>query len=589
MDPSAEYTKRLDERRRWLVESHRKSHFVATLRLGAGLLSFLFVYLVLALHQFSGWFILLPVGTYIGLVIYSMSVYPKEQRALRAVRFYELGLARIKGDWIGNGNPGTSFADSSNLYVNDLDIFGAGSVYELLCTARTQAGQETLARWLSAPASSVEIRRRQEAVEELRNNVDLREDLAILGREMRETVQPEIIASWATSPIQLESTAARIMAPILVALTMGAFTYMWFYGGPPLLFFVAVLAHGGFGTWYRSRVKRIKSSFEAHAREFTILQSTLERLERENVTSPPLQELRGEFGSASKKMKTLVGFITMLEQQRNEMVMFPAFFLLWSTQISFAVEQWRKRHGPELERWLRAVGEMEALCSLASFAFERPDYPFPEIVEGSTVLEAEDVRHPLLLRAQCVPNTIKLAGDLQLLVISGSNMSGKSTLLRTVGTNVTLALAGAPVSAQRMKLSPLAIGATLRVQDSLLGGTSRFYAEIQRLRDIMELTEKSLPVLLLLDEILYGTNSHDRTIGAEAVIRGLVEQGAIGFVTTHDLALAKVADTLAPRAANAHFEDRLEDGKMIFDYMLRPGVVQRSNALALMRAVGLKV
>jgi DNA mismatch repair ATPase MutS len=168
-------------------------------------------------------------------------------------------------------------------------------------------------------------------------------------------------------------------------------------------------------------------------------------------------------------------------------------------------------------------------------------------------------------------------------------MSGKSTLLRTVGTNVTLALAGAPVSAQRMKLSPLAIGATLRVQDSLLGGTSRFYAEIQRLRDIMELTEKPLPVLLLLDEILYGTNSHDRTIGAEAVIRGLVEQGAIGFVTTHDLALAKVADALAPRAANAHFEDRLEDGKMIFDYMLRPGVVQRSNALALMRAVGLKV
>ena len=217
-----------------------------------------------------------------------------------------------------------------------------------------------------------------------------------------------------------------------------------------------------------------------------------------------------------------------------------------------------------------------------------PEDPFPEIVEGSTVLEAEDVRHPLLPRSECVPNSIKFGGDLQLLVISGSNMSGKSTLLRTVGTNVALALAGAPVSAQRMKLSPLAIGATLRVQDSLLGGTSRFYAEIQRLRDIMELTEK-LPVLLLLDEILYGTNSHDRTIGAEAVIRGLVEQGAIGFVTTHDLALAKVADALAPRAANAHFEDRLEDGKMIFDYNLRPGVVQRSNALELMRAVGLKV
>ncbi|HET9130036.1 MAG TPA: DNA mismatch repair protein MutS, partial [Terriglobia bacterium] len=214
IDPSAEYTKRLEDRRRWLVESHRKTKFVATLRLAAGLLSFLFVYLILALHQFSGWFILLPLGTYTGLVIYSMSVYPKEQRALRAVRFYEIGLARIKGEWVGNGNPGTSFADPASLYVNDLDVFGEGSVFELLCTARTQAGQETLARWLSGPASITEIRRRQEAIEELRNNVDLREELAILGREIKATVRPEFITNWATSPILMESTAARIIAPI---------------------------------------------------------------------------------------------------------------------------------------------------------------------------------------------------------------------------------------------------------------------------------------------------------------------------------------------------------------------------------------
>jgi Mismatch repair ATPase (MutS family) len=243
MDPSAEYTKRLDERRRWLVESQRKTQLVSYLRLTAGVLSLVFVYLVLALHQFSGWFILIPVGTYIGLVIYSMSVYPKEQRALRAVRFYELGLARIKGEWVGNGNPGTSFADPSNLYVNDLDIFGVGSVYELLCTARTQAGQETLARWLSAPASGVEIRRRQEAVEELRNNVDLREDLAILGREMRETVQPEIIASWATSPIQLESTQRESWRRFLSLSRWGTFTYMWFYGGPPVAVFSLPFLH----------------------------------------------------------------------------------------------------------------------------------------------------------------------------------------------------------------------------------------------------------------------------------------------------------------------------------------------------------
>ena len=158
------------------------------------------------------------------LVLYSQRVYPREQRALRAVRYYERGLARLKGEWKGTGNPGTSFADESNLYTNDLDIFGEGSLFELLCTARTQAGQETLAQWLSMPASRNEILSRQEAIEELRNNIDLREDMAILGREMKTTVQPEVITGWATAPILLESTAARIAAPILVAATIAAFT-----------------------------------------------------------------------------------------------------------------------------------------------------------------------------------------------------------------------------------------------------------------------------------------------------------------------------------------------------------------------------
>jgi len=175
------------------------------------------------------------------------------------------------------------------------------------------------------------------------------------------------------------------------------------------------------------------------------------------------------------------------------------------------------------------------------------------------------------------------------MVVSGSNMSGKSTLLRTVGINTVLALAGAPVRARRMRLSPVGIGTTLRIQDSLQAGTSRFYAEIQRIHHIMELTRGRLPVLFLLDEILHGTNSHDRAVGAEAIVKGLIDRGAIGLVTTHDLALAKVADSLSPRAENVHFEDNMVDGKMVFDYRMRPGVVNKSNAMALMRDVGLDV
>ena len=199
------------------------------------------------------------------------------------------------------------------------------------------------------------------------------------------------------------------------------------------------------------------------------------------------------------------------------------------------------------------------------------------------------MRHPLLPSARSVPNSVHLDGSLQLLVVSGSNMSGKSTLLRTVGINVVLGLAGAPVRAKRLRLPVLRIGATIRVLDSLQAGTSRFYAEIQRLRDIMELTKDRTPVIFLVDEILHGTNSHDRAVGAEAVVRGLVQRGAIGLVTTHDLALSQVANALGPKAANVHFEDHLENGRMVFDYQLRPGVVQKSNALELMRAVGLEV
>jgi DNA mismatch repair ATPase MutS len=241
-------------------------------------------------------------------------------------------------------------------------------------------------------------------------------------------------------------------------------------------------------------------------------------------------------------------------------------------------------------RWIEVIGELEALAALAGYAYERPDEPFPEIVEQAPLLDAAALGHPLIPRERCVRNDIRLGGELRLLIVSGSNMSGKSTMLRTVGVNVVLALAGAPVRATRMTVSPLQVGATLRIQDSLAEGASRFYAEITRLKQLVDLARAAPPPLLfLLDEILAGTNSHDRRIGAEAVVRGLVDHGAIGLVTTHDLALAEVATALGPRARNVHFEDRMVDGKLEFDYRMRDGVVQHSNAIALMRAVGLEI
>jgi DNA mismatch repair ATPase MutS len=242
-----------------------------------------------------------------------------------------------------------------------------------------------------------------------------------------------------------------------------------------------------------------------------------------------------------------------------------------------------------LRRWLTAVGDIEALSSMAGYRYEHPDDVFPDLADGPPLFAGEALGHPLLPESVVIRNDLDLTPPLRVLVVSGSNMSGKSTLLRTVGINAVLAQAGAPVRARRLRLTPLAVCASIRIQDSLQSGVSRFYAEITRLGQIMRRADDQPPVLFLIDELLHGTNSHDRRIGSEAIVRGLVERGAIGLVTTHDLALAQVADALGAGGANVHFEDVLEDGRMRFDYRMRPGVVEHSNALALMRAVGLRV
>jgi DNA mismatch repair ATPase MutS len=242
----------------------------------------------------------------------------------------------------------------------------------------------------------------------------------------------------------------------------------------------------------------------------------------------------------------------------------------------------------------RPAAAWEALCALAGYTYERPDDPFPEIADDGPLFEADGLAHPLLSAASAIRNDVRLGGEHgpRLLLVSGSNMSGKSTLLRAIGVNVVLALAGAPVRAIRLRLSPLCIGASLRTQDSLQEGVSRFYAEILRLKQIVDIAERGpCPLLFLLDEILAGTNSADRRAGADALVHVLVEKGAIGLVTTHDLALTRLVESLGDgRSANVHFEDHLdENGRINFDYRLRPGVVEKSNALALMRAVGLDV
>ncbi len=541
--------------------------------------------------RLPAWCLAPPVLLFAALVVTHDLLLRARAEAQRRAEFYERGLARLEDRWAGEGRAGEDFADPSHPYALDLDLFGRGSLFELLCSARTQQGERVLADWLCAPAGAEVVRSRQQAVEELRPGLDLREDLATLGEEVRATLHAEAVRRWGEAEPGLPRGWLRGLAAALPVATLA--TGVACLDGLPAGWLLPPLGlQMVFALALRPRVRRVLAAVDLPGRELELVGRLLARVERERFRTPLLRALRERLDTegvpASRRIAALRRRIDLLDARRNQFFAPIAALLLWTTQSAFALEHWRATCGPSLGSWIDVMGELEALLSLAGFAFERPEYPFPELRAEGSWLRGEGLGHPLLPADRCVPNDVSLGGELRVLVVSGSNMSGKSTLLRTLGTNAVLAFAGAPVRARSLELSPLSIGASIRSMDSLQEGSSRFYAEILRLRQIVEIAEAG-PTLFLLDEILHGTNSHDRGIGGEAVVRGLVGLDAIGVVTTHDLALARIAESLAPRGRNVHFEDHLEEGRMSFDYRLREGVVRKSNALELMRAVGLSV
>jgi hypothetical protein len=593
--PDEEYRRRLDARRAEHARLGAVSARLSALRLGTVLLFVLVAWATLRAGWGSPLWMGLPAAGFLALARWHDRVLQAEDRAARAVAWYERALARLAGDWAGRGEPGTAFLREPSLFAADLDLFGDGSLFELLSTARTASGERMLAGWLLHPAMPAVVLARQAAVRDLATRHDVREDLALAGPAVRAAVDPHGLVRWATAPPALRGGWPRRVVQALgaAALAAGAAWLVGVAGPAPLLSVLGVNAL--VGAALRRRVLRVLHSASEPGRELAVLATVLARIEREPFDAVRLSELRGRLaaigGGPWSAIHHLGRVLERHDWQHNPFFAPLGAAVLWGTQCAWAVEAWRARHGAHVPEWLEVAAEVEALAALGTYAFEHPADPFPDLCEAAAVptFDAGGLGHPLLDAPMAVANDVRLDAACQLLVVSGSNMSGKSTLLRAVGVNAVLAFAGAPVRARRLRLSPLALGATLRVQDSLQAGRSRFYAEITRVREVAGLARGGQPVLFLFDELFHGTNSHDRVAGAGAVLGRFLDHGAIGLVTTHDLALAAVADRLAPRAANVHFEDRFEGGEIRFDYRLRPGPVTRSNALALMHAVGLEV
>jgi hypothetical protein len=551
-----------------------------------------------SLHRdaFSPWWLLLALVIFLGIAILHAKVLRQRACAERAVDFYRKGLARIEDRWPGTGQTGARIDAHSSLYATDLDLFGQGSLFELLSLARTRMGEDTLAAWLLSPSPVPQLTQRHAAVAELRSRLDLREDIAILGptsdQDLKVGIHPEPLTQWAEAPNQLTHAWLRWVSLFLAIATIVA-AIVWAQLGTKAPFFAIVIIETIITASQRKRTDAVFHATEHALQDLQLLSSLLARLEHEQFASPRLQALKTELSShhlpasqAIARLRTIVEYIRSLDNPLMRILNIP---LLYAVQVAYAAEAWRTAHGAAVRSWLAAIGEAEALLSLSAYSYEHPSDPFPEFLEGPPCFHAEQLGHPLIPAAKCVRNGISVCDATKILLISGSNMSGKSTLMRAVGINTVLAMAGAPVRAHRLQLTPLQIGASILINDSLQEGSSRFYAEITRLRHICDLAEKHPPVLFLLDELLQGTNSKDRLIGAEGIVRALLASGAIGLISTHDLALTHIGSQANNHLRNVHLQDDIRDGKMTFDFKLHEGVVTKSNGIELMRLIGLKV
>jgi hypothetical protein len=534
---------------------------------------------------------LVPALLFIALWIAHERLLRMLSESTRLEEFYRRALARLDDKWAGHGDAGQRFLDSKHLYARDLDIFGAGSLYERISQAASAPGQHTLADWLLHPAAPDEIAQRQDAIRELAPRLDLREQLALAADAIHEGT-PEALTQWAESRETTVPGWLLYAAPPLGLLWLSSMFY-WFATSSYTWFVLLSFINLALTMRFIGAIKRAAVDVLQISPLLGSLHRVLAVYETQPFHAPRLIALtaavRSEGFMPSRAIAKLERTLEWLESSDNWFVKLVNRFIFWTPLCMLAIEAWRKRHGNHMRAWLASVGDFEALSSLASFAYERPVCCFPTLQSDAPALDAKGLTHPLLPHATAVPNDVSLDAARPLIIVSGPNMAGKSTLLRAIGLNVVLAQCGAPVCCASLALSPLVVGASITVQDSLQSGLSRFYAEIQRLKQITDLATNPQPTLFLLDELLSGTNSHDRRVGTEALLRGLLARHAIGLITTHDLALTEIAAALDNEAANMHFGDRFSAGELHFDYKLTPGIADSTNALQLMRSIGLEV
>jgi len=585
---------RRDQHRDEADAAQRRADWIGNVRIGLVLLGLALLLLPLVTRDGTPWWLLIPdFVLFMALGLVQDRAAQREQDARARQHYMEAGRARWDEAWRSLDDDGADLAPEDSALAADLDLFGPASLFQLLSRVRTAVGRRTLARWLLEPPSVEETRARQAAVEVLAPRLDFRAELwaasAGTGRLDVAGVQ-----EWARTerPLPAEGVL-KIVGLLFPCLTIATFILLQL-GAPGWPFGVMLLLHLGTVGLLGGMTGPKAALLAGPERTLRRAARLIRLVEGERLGSSWLDTRRERLvgGQASLELGRLERLVNLLDARLN--VVFALTFgilLMWDLNLVLRAEDWRRRNGAQIAGWMEAIADIECVASLAALAHERPDYGRLDIASDPGVFEAEGLQHPLIDRRAVVANDLSLGGPGSILLLSGSNMSGKSTLLRSVGLSLVLGRAGGPVPCQRLHASAMELGTSVRVVDSLAKSTSHFYAELQRLKAIVDAGARSGSGLLyLLDEVLHGTNSRERTIGAIGVMRWLSEQGALGVVTTHDLALAEVADRLPEgRCRQAHFSDRVDGDGIAFDYRLREGPIASTNALRLMRHVGIDV
>jgi ABC-type multidrug transport system fused ATPase/permease subunit len=542
-------------------------------------------------------------AVFFGLVVYHNIIGKQRQRHEELWKINVEAGHRLARKWDALPLRHMVRADADEPYAADLDIFGRASLFQLLETVSTHVGEATLGQWLREFAPPQTVRARQEAVAELAPLIDLRDELALRGRLMGEKKpDPARFLAWAEGDRWLAHRpwllwVARSNTVLFWALALAhAFGII----GYPLWFLVAAINLLLSGTIGR-RAYQILTQASAGESGFKHYADSFELISHTDFKAGALKHLqeRLKVGGlpAHAQMRRLQRLSNSIWPASSQLYLVIQAVALWDIQLLSALERWQVAAGGHAREWLDVLGEMEALSALSVLAHDNPDWAFPDVTPEAVSLEARDLGHPLLPGDVRVNNDVTVGPPGTFLMVSGSNMSGKSTLLRAIGVNIVLAGAGGPVCASALRLPPVSLWTSMRVADSLERGVSFFMAELQRLKKIVDAARACREggdrrLFYLLDEILQGTNTHERQIAARRVIMYLAEQGALGAVSTHDLGLADPPE-VAAAARSVHFTETIRRGQagpeMTFDYKLRSGVATSTNALRLMEIVGLEL